>query len=326
MIAIVGAGVTGTGVLEQLIRRGHTKFAVCDLDEFRAQQLAELHRSKTVTIDVVKTRHVGQADIAVLACGAPQSELVMGLLQSDTHVVSMSDDLDDTTELFDMHEVAVQQNRSLIVGACASPGLTGLLLAHVALGFDSVDEAHVAVHGTGGPDCARQHHVALAGQSIGWHDGSWLRRPSGSGRELCWFPEPVGAYDCYRAEVPDPMLLHRAMPQLQRISARVSATRRDRFTARLPLLAPPNAEGGMGAVRIEVRGMRGSSRAMEIVGVSERLAKIAGVVAATVAHAITTNQISAVGAHVLGDSELPNAALLRDVANAGLHIHQFVGA
>jgi hypothetical protein len=116
------------------------------------------------------------------------------------------------------------------------------------------------------------------------------------------------------------------MPQLQRISARISATRRDRFTARLPMLAPPNAEGGMGAVRIEVRGMRGTSRAMEIVGVAERLAHIAGVVAATTALAIHTNTITAVGAHVLGEHELPNATLLRSVADAGLDIHQFVGA
>jgi hypothetical protein len=92
------------------------------------------------------------------------------------------------------------------------------------------------------------------------------------------------------------------------------------------MLAPPNAEGGMGAVRIEVRGMRGISRAMEIVGVSERLAHIAAIVAATTTNALLYNNISAVGALVLGGNEMPNAQLLRGVADAGLHIHQFVGA
>jgi hypothetical protein len=92
------------------------------------------------------------------------------------------------------------------------------------------------------------------------------------------------------------------------------------------MLAPPNAEGGMGAVRIEVRGMRGISRAMEIVGVAERLAHIAAIVATTTTNAILHNNISAVGAHVLGGNEMPNAQLLRGVADAGLHIHQFVGA
>jgi len=326
VIAIVGAGVTGARALEQLMRLGHTDFLVHDREDLRAQRLAAKYRSGTTHISVVRKRQLVQAEVVVLACGAPHNELALSYLRAGAHVVSMSDDVDDTTELLDLHAVATELGRVLIVGAAASPGLTGLLLAHLSTQFDSVDEAHVAVHGTGGPDCARQHHSALAGLSVGWHDGSWLRRPSGSGRELCWFPEPVGAYDCYRAEVPDPLLLHRAMPQLQRISARISATRRDRFTARLPMLAPPNAEGGMGAVRIEVRGMRGTSRAMEIVGVAERLAHIAGVVAATTAHAIHTNTITAVGAHVLGEHELPNAALLRSVADAGLDIHQFVGA
>ena len=326
MIAIVGAGVTGARVLEQLIRLGNTHFLLHDREEFRAELLAAKHRSAAINISVVRKRNLVQAHVVVLACGAPHNELALSFVQAGAHVVSMSDDVDDTTALLDLNDLATQNNRLLVVGAAASPGLTGLLLAHLATQFDSIDEAHVAVHGTGGPDCARQHHSALAGSSVGWHDGSWLRRPSGSGRELCWFPEPVGAYDCYRAEVADPLLLHRAMPQLQRISARISATRRDRFTARLPMLAPPNAEGGMGAVRIEVRGMRGISRAMEIVGVAERLAHIAAIVAATTTNAILHNNISAVGAHVLGGNEMPNAQLLRNVADAGLHIHQFVGA
>ena len=38
------------------------------------------------------------------------------------------------------------------------------------------------------------------------------------------------------------------------ISARRSARRRDRFTARLPMLSPPHQEGGIGALRVEVRG------------------------------------------------------------------------
>ncbi len=93
-----------------------------------------------------------------------------------------------------------------------------------------------------------------AGWALGWHDGQWLERPAGSGRELCWFPEPVGARDCYRGELADPVLLHRSFPDVERISARQSATRRDRLTARLPMLSPPHPEGGIGALRVEARG------------------------------------------------------------------------
>ena len=122
------------------------------------------------------------------------------------------------------------------------------------------------------------------------------------------------------------VLLKKAMPELERITARVSATRRDRFTARLPMLAPPHAEGGMGAVRIEVRGNRGGSRIVEIAGIAERIAQLAGVVSAASAHAIATGAVTVHGARVLGEPELPNAALLELVLASGIRLHQFVGA
>ena len=214
---------------------------------------------------------------------------------------------------------------TLVVGAAASPGLSALLVCHAQAHFDSIDEIHVALHGTGGPNCAHQHHDALSGQSIGWHEGDWLRRPAGSGRELCWFPEPVGAYDCYRAEMSDPILLKRAMPKLQRITARMSATRRDRFTARLPMMAPPHAEGGMGSVRVEVRGWRSGMRAVEIIGVAERLAQIAGIVAGTVAHEIATGGIAEHGVVTLGSPTIPNERLLTVIQRSGIQLHEFVG-
>jgi hypothetical protein len=248
------------------------------------------------------------------------------LIQRGVSVVSLSDNVQDCMNLLALDAQAKEHKTVIIVGAASSPGVTGLLLRSMTERFDTIDEAHVAMHGTGGPDCARQHHDALSGQSIGWHDNEWLRRPSGSGRELCWFPEPVGAYDCYRAELPDPVLLKKAMPELERITARVSATRRDRFTARLPMLAPPHAEGGMGAVRIEVRGNRGGSRIVEIAGIAERIAQLAGVVSAASAHAITTGAVTVHGARVLGEPELPNAALLELVLASGVRLHQFVGA
>jgi threonine dehydrogenase-like Zn-dependent dehydrogenase len=153
VIAIVGAGVTGARVLEQLIRLGHSDFLLHDREEFRAEVLAAKHRSAAINISVVRKRNLVQAHVVVLACGAPHNELALSFVQAGAHVVSMSDDVDDTTALLDLNDLATQNNRLLVVGAAASPGLTGLLLAHLATQFDSIDEAHVAVHGTGGPDC-----------------------------------------------------------------------------------------------------------------------------------------------------------------------------
>jgi hypothetical protein len=92
------------------------------------------------------------------------------------------------------------------------------------------------------------------------------------------------------------------------------------------MLAPPHAEGGMGAVRIEVRGNRAGSRIVEIAGIAERIAQLAGVVSAVSAHAVVTNMIEVRGARVLGEEGLPNTELLNMVLASGVRLHQFVGA
>ena len=98
--------------------------------------------------------------------------------------------------------------------------------------------------------------------------------------ELCWFPEPVGARDCYRGAMPDPWLLHRSFPEVDRISARVSATRRDRFTARLPMLSPPHREGGIGALHVKARGRDADgARVTLIMGIAELIGTAAAAVA-----------------------------------------------
>jgi len=324
-IGVVGAGVTGSRVVAHLFSLGYDTLAVTDTSLPKAQQLASLYRTPLRIIHVVDIAEMSHCDIVVLACARPHATLALSLIERGVHVVSISDDVGDTMSLLDVNDVAIAREATLVVGAAASPGLSALLVNHAHGHFDSIDEVHVALHGTGGPDCAHQHHDALSGQSIGWHDDDWLRRPAGSGRELCWFPEPVGAYDCYRAEMADPLLLKHAMPHLQRITARMSATRRDRFTSRLPMMAPPHAEGGMGSVRVEVRGWRSGSRVVEILGVAERVAQIAGVVAGSTTHLIAAGVMTTRGVVTLGSSAIPNGEILKHVQQAGIHLHEFVG-
>jgi len=276
------------------------------------------------TVSRAQITDLAGCDAVVLAHGGSHASLAASLVTQGIAVVSAGDDLADVMALLDLGDKAVDRDVPVVVGAAASPGMTGLLLAHVTRAFDVVDEVHVAVHGTGGPVCAHRHHDALGGTSIGWHEGEWLQRPAGSGRELCWFPDPVGARDCYRFASPDPLLLQRVSPQLKRITTRVSATRLDRLTARLPMLAPPHREGGVGGLRVEVRGTRRGARQVEVVGVAEKVALVAGAVAAQTALALVRTRI-APGVHNLGGTSLPNADILDGVLAAGVTLHQFVG-
>jgi saccharopine dehydrogenase-like NADP-dependent oxidoreductase len=260
----------------------------------------------------------------IIASGEPHALLVSSFIAQGVSVVSTSDNLADVLALTDLDALAKTNNAVVVAGAACSPGMSGLLVRHMARAFESIDEVHTAVHGTGGPMCARQHHDSLGGISVGWHDGEWLQRPAGSGRELCWFPDPVGARDCYRFASPEPVLMQRMAPELHRITARVSATRRDRLTARLPMLRKPHAEGLEGALRVEVRGVRNGKRHVEIVGIVDRLATIAGAVAAHTAIALATGTTTS-GVHTLGQAALPNADILDAVTNSGIELHQFVG-
>jgi len=306
-VAVVGRGVVGQRIIRRLP--------------------AVLGELKVVEHD---PRHgnvlASDAEVVVLAHGGPHVDVARKMLQRGVAVVSLSDALDDVEKLVDLNDMARQAGVALVVGAGMAPGLTGLLARFLASQLATCDEIHLATHGTAGPACARQHHKALRGRAVGYHDGAWIHPPAGSGRELCWFPEPVGPYDCYRAELSSPILLREAFSQVERISARVSANRRDRFTAWLPMLSPPHSEGGVGAIRVEVRGTDvAGARQTAIAGVAE----LVGTAAAATAAAFVVEIVSGrVGTGVIraGDADLDTVSMLGTVSRFGVRLQEFTGA
>jgi hypothetical protein len=263
--------------------------------------------------------------VAILATGGPHVALAAELLTTGVSVVSVADSPGDVADLMTLHDLALSTGVSLVVGAAMSPGCSGLLARHLASSMARCDEIHVAVHATSGPACARQHHRALAGTAATFHEGEWLEQPAGTGRELCWFPEPVGAHDCYRAEMSDPMLLHGAFAGVRRISTRMSATRRDRLTSRLPMLRAPHEEGGIGALRVEVRGVGASGeRVTSIAGIAEFVGAAAGATALACARAAVSG-ILPVGAVTTADRAMPTSALLTEIASLGIRLQEFSG-
>jgi hypothetical protein len=264
-------------------------------------------------------------DVVVLAQGGDHARSSADALERGLHVVSAGDGVADTRAQLTLDQLAREAGVTLVIGAALAPGLAGLIARHLAAGLAAVDEIHVAVHGTAGPTCARAHHTSLRRPALGWHDGSWVEYIGGSGRELCWFPEPIGARDCYRAEHTAPLLLQRAFPDADRISMRRSATRRDRLTARLPMLRAPHQEGGVGALRVEVRGAAPTGeRVCVIAGVAERVGSAAAAtVAAFVAHLLEAGLPA--GVVVPGDRNLATLELLHRVEGYGVRLQLFTG-
>lgn len=320
---VVGAGAVGVRAARQLVSAGVQVL----LQDRRAPRVTAVAESLGEGASVHDGDPVAaEVDVAVLCHGpSAHAALAADLLRRDRSVVSVADDPEDVGRLLDLDAEAIERGRSIVVGAGFSPGLTCLLAAHAAATFDRVDEIHVARAGTGGPACAMRHHRALGGVAVDWRDGGWVRRAAGSGRELCWFPDPIGGRDCYRAGLAEPRLLVRAFPDVDRVTARVAANRRDRLTSRLPMLRPPHPDGGPGAVRVELRGERpGDGREVVVYGAMEVPSAAAGAVAARAAELVLDGAVRRPGAGGLAELVEP-LGMLRVLADRGIKAAAFTG-
>lgn len=327
-IVVSGTGAVGARTARQL----HTVADLDDLvlvdpDERRAEAVAASLGSPT---RVAQWSEALLDETAVLVLSMPAGthvQLAESALERGCDVVSASDDLDEVRRLLDLDAEASERERTVVVGAGFSPGLTCLLARHAATDFSAVSEIHIAKTGTGGPACARQHHGALGSEAIDWRAGAWSRGRGGSGRELCWFPDPVGGLDCYRAALPEPLLLHAAFSmEISRITARVSASRRDRMTSRLPMLRRPHAEGELGAVRVEVRGRRGTATDTRVLGAIDRPGIAAGAVISVAASWAATGGYRRFGAGGLADLVSEPVPFLRELGDRGVRAAVFAGA
>ena len=321
-IVLVGAGATGTRAARQLHSvDGLDSLVVVDTDRRRAETVvASLGRPAVVGDDDA------EADVVVLALPRGHRTVAERALEQGAHVVSVADGIEEVRSLLALDSEARERDRCVVVGTGFSPGLSCLLARHAADDVDAVDELHVAKAGTGGPACARRHHGALTERAVDWRDGAWVSRAGGSGRELCWFPDPVGPQDCYRAGLPEALLLAPAFPGVGRVTARVAATRRDRISARLPMLRPPHPEGLVGAVRVEVRGRRGSGRDVRVLGALDRPAAAAGAVAAVAAAWAADSRFSRAGAAGLAELVPEPVPFLAELARRGVRAAVFEGS
>ncbi len=326
-IAVLGAGAVGSRAARQLASTpGVAALTVADP---RATLVASVGASLGAIATAVSAAEVDLAghDVVVLAGpGKHHRDQAERALEAGASVVSCSDELGPTRALLALDDEARVRGRTVAVGAGFAPGLSDLLAAHAARLFDEVHEVHVARAGTGGPSCARAHHAGLRGLALDWRDGAWVNRQGGSGRELAWFPDPVAGQDCYRASVPDALLLAPAFPGVLRATSRVAATRRDRLSAPLPMLRQPHPEGLIGAIRVEVRGRIGQSFETVVYGAVDRPGVAAGAVAAVIAVEIGSGRLTRVGAAglaVLCPEPLP---LLLELADRGIRGATFEGS
>jgi saccharopine dehydrogenase-like NADP-dependent oxidoreductase len=323
-VAIVGWGAVGRRVADLLSEAEDRPF----------ETVAALHRHghwspddepHSPGVSHLSGGALPEATVTVIAVSSGERRLAAAALDLGSHVVCATDDPSEVRALLEMDGRARADGLSLVVGTTMAPGLSCLLASHMRREFDEVDEVHVASLGTGGPGCARRHHGALRGVATDWEDGAWRRRPSGSGRELIWFPEPLGGADCYRAALSDPLLLVPAFPGVRRVTSRLEATRRDRITSVMPMLRPPHPEGLSGAVRVELRGWIAGRAETRILGASGAPAFVSAAVSAQAARLAASGALVRPGAGGLAELVRSPGQVLRVLVEAGVPVAAFEG-
>jgi saccharopine dehydrogenase-like NADP-dependent oxidoreductase len=321
-VAVVGLGAVGTRAARQVASTAEvTAVVVADPKAERVDEVVASLGAKAESHEL--GAGLPEGDVVILATPADtQAPVAASLVARGTSVVCTTDGVEETRRLLDLGPEAEARGVTVAVGAGFAPGLSCVLARFAADRFDTVDEIHVARLGTGGPACARQHHRALGGEAVDWRDGGWQRRPAGSGRELVWFPDPIGGADCYRAELPDALLLVPSFPGVGRVTARLAATRRDRLTARLPMVRRPHPEGGLGAIRVEVRGRGAAGIDVQILGAMDRPGVAGGAVAALAAVEVAAGRAARPGASGLAGL-VDAAAFLGALAHRGVKVARF---
>jgi len=324
-VAVLGAGAVGSRVVRQLLSTDAVDRIV--LRDTSAERLAQVSRSLGERVELEHHPFPSDLEADAVVVATPrgtQLEAVEAAIRARRPAVLVGNGLAETIAVLHLAGAAAQAGVPVVVGAGFAPGFSCVLAAHGRSWFDTVREMHVSKAGTGGPACALVHHRALSRRSYDWREDGWVRRAGGSGRELAWFPDPVGPRDCYRAALPDPVLLHHAFPRVGRITARVAATRRDRITAPLPMLSPPHVEGGNGAIRVEVRGRRDGVEDVVVLGATERPAVAAAAVAATAVEWLLADRYLVRGMVGLAEMVEP-LAFLDDLADRGIEAQVFEG-
>ena len=302
-LGVVGTGAVGARTARILAAaEGTEPVAVCGRSP---ASTAEVVRAVPGTV-AAGLGDLQRADAVVLATpSGTQWPMAVQLVRSGVAVVSVSGDPAEVRGLLALDTTARERGVPLVLGAAFSPGLTCVLAAHAAGSLDTVEAVHVARQGTGGPACARRYHAALGRTAWLWSSGTWVRRRGGSGRELCWFPDPVGPADCYFGALAEPHLLVRLFPDAVTITARRAADRQDRLTSHLPMLSPPHPEGGLGAVRVAVSGQLQGESTQRVLGAAHNPAAATATVAATALLSLAAGEARRSGAMGLAEALVP---------------------
>jgi hypothetical protein len=347
-VLLVGAGAVGRRAARQLAETDVVeRILITDRAAAAADEAAEAMGPRAAAVDWSPDRPLpaGVDVVASAIGGAAERSVFERALEAGVPAAGCADDADTVRSLLDLDDAAREAGVALAAGCGLAPGLADVLARHAADAVEMVDEVHVARAGSAGPACRSAVDRSAHGSVLEWRDGAWGRHRAGTGRQLVWFPAPVGGLDCHRAGSGQAALLLDAFPTLARASMRIASPLGAappipglRLIGQVPVVsallpgrgAPRrrDPDGEWGAVWVEVRGRRGRSEQVLVYGAVDRIAFAAGAVL-TVAALWLAGQgaapVAATGVHGLAALVDP-VPFLGELARRGVKAAVFEGA
>lgn len=279
-LVVVGCGEIGSA-LTRLAAESDSCGSLSVVDRHPDRALALEARYPTAAAFPSIAEAVGRDSVVVIAAQRDQVTLAREALDAGGHVITLVERRDTAEELFGLGDT----DRCVIVGAGLMPGVADVLVGALAAGMDQVSEVHLSRWGWAGPSSASEARRARL-------------REARSGRELVWFPDPVGGRDCYLADHATSLTVGRLLPGVP-IQVRLGAANRtDWLLRRRP---------GTVGLQVEVRGWRGKRFVVEVRGVAEQADEACAVVLLAAAERVAAHPLS--GACGLAELDAPEAML-----------------
>ena len=347
-VLLVGVGAVGRRAARQLAETdGVERILIADKASRAAAEAAEAMGERAEVVDWSPDRPLpsGVTVVASAVGGPVERAAFERAVEAGVPAAGCGDDAATVRTLLDLDDAAREAGVTLAAGCGLAPGLADVLARHAAGVVEAVEEIHVARAGQAGPACRLSILRSGRGPVLEWRDGAWARHRAGSGRQLVWFPAPVGGLDCHRTASGQAPLLVDAFPGLRRASMRVASPLGPgagvpgaHLLGHIPLvstlLGGPAAkrsrdpDGDWGAAWVEVRGRRGRSEEILVYGAVDRMAFAAGAVLSVAALWLAGQgaaPVTVTGAHGLAALVDP-VPFLGELARRGVKAAVFEGA
>ena len=231
IVALGGAGVMGTELLRQIIKRSDAEIVVADASAKALKRSVAEFGTRISATEINVNDHdalvklLKGASVAVNTLGPFYkfgNRIVKACIDAGVNFLDIDDDFDATKDCLELNEAAKSAGIMAIIGCGASPGITNIIAKHAADKLDKVDDIRIYWAQSGidptGPGAMLHWFHITAEQIPIYRDSKWVDVRGFTEPEVVEFLPPIGKQTCYYTGHPEPVTLPRYIKGVKNVS------------------------------------------------------------------------------------------------------------